>query len=181
LLNVWQLSAGRLDLLTTAADELSRTASQSDATPLPPNIQAVVLGLVHDSDAYRQTLTKYTEVWTIEFTSLQRMEVDPASAELLDRYQRVRMLLSDFLFAASQRLSAVRAHLSVLGGQAGDNARHHVLQSNLTRAFQATQTAHHRFEFAAGGIDTPDNFRLDAALRSARGLRRRILEQIQHN
>lgn len=180
LLNVWQQSSGRLDQHHTAMDELSRTASNSDTTRLSQNIQAAVLGLVNDTDAYRQTLTTFKEVWTNEFTSLQRMDVDPASGELLDRYQRVRGLLSDFLFAASQGLSAVRSHLNVLGEKISDNARHHVLQSNLTRAFQAAQTAYHRFEFAAGGIDTPDNFRLDAALRSARGLRRRTLEQIQH-
>jgi len=180
LLNVWQLSAGRLDGFRIATDELSRAASQSDTTRLPQNISDAVLGLVNDSDACRQTLTAFAEAWTNEFTGLQRMEVDPASGELLDRYQRVRMLLSNFLFATSQGLSAARLHLSVISEQASDNARHHVLQSNLTRAFQAAQTAYHRFEFAAGGIDTPDNFRLDATLRSARGLRRRILEQIQH-
>ena len=180
LLNVWQQSSARLEQLHTAMDDLSRTASTSDTTRLGQNIQAAVQDLVNDTDAYRQTLTTFTEVWTNEFTSLQRMDVDPASGELLDRYQRVRSLLSDFLFAASQGLSAVRSHMNVLGEQASDNARHHVLQSNLTRAFQAAQTAYHRFEFAAGGIDTPDNFRLDAALRSARGLRRRALEQIQH-
>lgn len=180
LLNVWQQSSGRLEQLRTAMDDLSSTASNSDTTRLSQNIQTAVQGLVNDTDAYRQTLTTFTEVWTNEFTSLQRMEVDPASGELLDRYQRVRSLLSDFLFAASQGMSAVRSHLNVLGEQTSDNARHHVLQSNLIRAFQAAQTAYHRFEFAAGGIDTPDNFRLDAALRSARGLRRRALEQIQH-
>jgi len=179
LLSVWQQSAGRLELLQTATDELSRTASESDTTRLPPNLQVAVQGLVSDTDAFRQTLTAFTDVWTNEFTSLQRMEIDPAGGELLDGYQRVRRLLSDFLFAASQRWSAMRSHLSVLGEQISDNARHHVLLSNLTRVFQSAQTAHHRFEFAAGAIDTPDNFRLDAALRSASGLRRRALEQIQ--
>jgi len=180
LLNIWQQMSGRIEQLATTMDELSRTASNSDTTRLGQNIQAAVLGLVNDTDVYRQKLTTFTEVWTYEFTSLQRMDVDPASGELLDVYQRVRMLLSDFLFAASQGMSAVRSHLSVLDEQTSDNARHYVLQSNLTRAFQAAQKAHHRFEFVAGGIDTPDNFRLDAALRSSHGLRRRILEQMQH-
>lgn len=180
LLTVWQQSAGCLQQLATSMDDLSRTASTSDTTRLTPNVSASVLSLAKDTDAYRQTLATFTESWTIEFTGLQRMDVDPASGELLDVYQRVRRLLSDFLFAASQGVAAVRSDLSALGEQTSDNARHHVLQSNLTRAFQVAQSAHHRFEFAAGGIDTPDNFRLDAALRSARGLRRRVLEQIQH-
>lgn len=179
LLNVWQQTAGRLEQLHSAMDDLSRTASDSDTGRLAQNIHAAVQSMMSESDAYRQTLIVFTEVWTSEFTALQRMDVDPAGGELLDCYQRVRMLLSDFLFTAAQKLTALRSHLGVLGEQASDNARHHVLQSNLTRAFQAAQTAHHRFEIAAGGIDTPDNFRLDAALRSARGLRRRALEQIQ--
>jgi len=179
LLNVWQQSAGRLELLQTAMDELSRTAAESDTTRLPSNLLSAVQSLASETDAFRQTLATFADAWTSEFTSLQRMNVDPAAGEIMDGYQRVRWLLSDFLFAASQRLSALRSHLSVLGEQTSDNARHHVLQSNLTRAFQSAQAAHHRFEFAAGAIDTPDNFRLDAALRSARGLRRRTLEQIQ--
>lgn len=179
LLNVWQQSAGRLEQLRSATDDLLRTASQSDTARLPPNVRAAVEGVVSETELYRQTLGAFVDAWTGEFTTLQRLEVDPQSGELLDGYQRARSLLSDFLFAASQRLAALRSHVNTLGEQPSDNARHHVLQSNLTRAFQAAQSAHHRFEFAAGAIDTPDNFRLDAALRSARGLRRRTVEEMQ--
>lgn len=179
LLNVWQQSAGRLEQLRTAMDELSQTASSSETGRLAAGILAAIQGLARETDAYRQTLLAFTEVWTGEFTNLQRMNVDPAGGELLDRYQRVRTLLSDFLFTATQELTAIRFNLNLLGEQTSDTARHYVLHSNLTRAFQAAQAAHHRFEFAAGAIDTPDNFRLDAALRSARGLRRRALEGIQ--
>ncbi len=179
LLNVWQQSAGRLEQLRSATDDLLRTASQSDTARLPPNVRAAVEGVVSETELYRQTLGVFVDAWTGEFTTLQRREVDPQSGELLDGYQRARSLLSDFLFAASQRLAALRSHVNTLGEQPTDHARHHVLQSNLTRAFQAAQSAHHRFEFAAGAIDTPDNFRLDAALRSARGLRRRTVEEMQ--
>ena len=179
LLNVWQQSAGRLEQLRSATDDLLRTASQSDTARLPPNVRAAVEGIVSETELYRQTLGAFVDAWTGEFTALQRLEVDPQSGELLEAYQRARSLLSDFLFAASQRLAALRSHVNTLGEQPSDNARHHVLQSNLTRAFQAAQSAHHRFEFAAGAIDTPDNFRLDAALRSARGLRRRTVEEMQ--
>ena len=48
-----------------------------------------------------------------------------------------------------------------------------MLQSDLTRGFHAVQQAHHRFEFAAGALEPAVNFKLDAALLGARGLRRR--------
>ncbi len=179
LLNVWQNTAGRLDQLLGASDDLIKTASISDDARPDPIVQAPVQGVASETETYRNTLMAFTQLWTTEFTALQRLHVDPASGELLDVYHRVRTMLNDFLFAASKGLSAIRSHLSALGRMTADNARRHVLESNLTRAFQALQAAHHRFEFAAGGLDTPDNFRLDAALRSARGLRRRIVEQFQ--
>ena len=101
------------------------------------------------------------------------------SGEVLDIYQRLRRNLNDFLFDMARRLSTMRSQVHAVGADPRDTARHHVFQSNLMRAFQTVQAAHHRFEFAAGAIETPDNFRLDAAIKSARGLRRRSQDRIR--
>ena len=87
--------------------------------------------------------------------------------------------LNDFLFDTARSLSTMRSRVQEVGDDPSDSARHHVYQSNLTRAFHTVQAAHHRFEFAAGALETPDNFRLDAAMKSARGLRRRSQDRIQ--
>jgi hypothetical protein len=87
--------------------------------------------------------------------------------------------LNDFLFHSAKRLAALRTLVQETANGSIDNARYYVLQSDLTRGFQAVQTAHHRFEFAAGELEASDNFRLDAASRSARGLRRRSQKRIR--
>jgi hypothetical protein len=110
---------------------------------------------------------------------LRKLEVDPYSSEVLDVYERSRRRLNDFLFDAAKRLATMRSHVRAIAEGTSDNARHYVSRSNLVRAFQTMQAAHHRFEFAAGTIETPDNFRLDAALKSTRGLRRRSKDRIR--
>jgi hypothetical protein len=179
LLKVWQSSAGRLEQLTQAADAAQLAISAADTSKLPANLSAAVAAFSREVRAFCELLAPFEETWTAEFTALQRGEVDPHTADVLDANERVRKLLHDFLFASGQKLSAARAQLKALADDPAGSARHHVLHSNLTRAFQAVQTARHRFEFAAGTIDTPENFRLDASLRSARGLRRRTQERIE--
>jgi hypothetical protein len=124
-------------------------------------------------------LGSFIDAWTAEFTGLQRNEVDAFSAEVLDANERLRKLAHDFLFNSGQRLSTARKQLKSIADDPGATSRHHVLHSNLTRGFQSVQGLRHRFEFAAGALDTPDNFRLDSSLRAARGLRRRTQERIE--
>ncbi len=113
------------------------------------------------------------------FTGLEQTEIDPRSDALLEQYQRVRILLHDFLFQASRRMRAIRTEVDRLRSDPRNDARWYVFLSGLVRRFQSLQQAHHRFEFAAGELETPDNFRLDAALQSARGLFQRSQARIQ--
>ncbi len=179
LLNVRQRSAGPLEQLALAADELIETASSNPHRAIPQKDPRSDLALVVTVQAYRDMVKTFAKTWTYEFTALQRLEVNPYSGEVLDVYQRVRRQLSDFLFDAAKRLASMRSQVRALSADPRDSARHHVFQSNLVRAFQTMQALHHRFEFAAGTIETPDNFRLDAALKAARGLRRRSQHQIR--
>lgn len=179
LLKVWQSSAGRLEQLTQAADAACQAASAADITKVPANLAAAINAFSQELDSLRGLLASFSESWTAEFTALQRSEIDALAADVLEVNERVRKSLHDFLFASSQKLSAARTQLKAFGGDPAVSARHHVLHSDLTRAFQALQTARHRFEFAAGTIDTPENFRLDASLRAARGLRRRTQERTE--
>jgi hypothetical protein len=60
-----------------------------------------------------------------------------------------------------------------------DDTRNYLRQSDAARALAELQAAHHRFEFSAGALDTTNNFRLDSAMRIARGLRRRVTDRIR--
>lgn len=192
LLNVWQRSAGPMERLVLLTDSLLETTSSDRdeliAQQIPlvggahPTIQQDAprdTALVVTIRDYRDMLEAFADDWNHEFTTAKRLQVDPYSGEILDVYQHARRRLNDFLFDAAKRLASMRAQVHGLADDPTDTARHHVFQSNLVRAFQTMQSAHHRFEFAAGTIETPDNFRLDAALRAARGLRRRSQEMIQ--
>lgn len=179
LLTVWQNSAGRLDQLRQAADEFQQSLEQIDTTKLPANVTASIGGVTAEMKAFREMLGSFIDAWTAEFTGLQRNEVDAFSAEVLDANERLRKLAHDFLFNSGQRLSTARKQLKSIADDPGATSRHHVLHSNLTRGFQSVQGLRHRFEFAAGALDTPDNFRLDSSLRAARGLRRRTQERIE--
>lgn len=179
VLTVRQTSRQCLDRLSTAAHGLHMVASAQDTTQPANSLRGKVERLVTDAAGYKKGLARFAEQWSDEFDLAQRIRIDPQSGEMLDLYFRMRALLNDFLFTAAKKLSSMRSEINGLSESQADSARYHVLNSDLTRAFQTLQGAHHRFEFAAGGIETPDNFRLDAALRSASGLRRRSQSRME--
>lgn len=179
LLQVWQLSAGRLEQLSKEAEAFKTTLAGIDTSKFSANLKAGLDALRVTLDAYSVTLAAFQNAWTTEFNSVKLLEIDPQDPVLIDLQERVRKLLGDFLFKGSKQLGDLRQQLGDAENTDSASARHHVLESTLTRGFQTVQTAHHRFEFAASMIETPENFRLDAALRSARGLHRRSREQTQ--
>jgi len=184
LLNVWQQSAGPLERLMADADDLQGLVPRSDEPSAAKSSLSQESGIparpsMADAlEAYQDGLHAFTQRWDRAFTALKLMDVDPLNGEILDTFQRIRRDLNDFLFDAGKRLSSLRELVRTAGDDPGDTARRHVFYSNLTRAFQAAEASHHRFEFAAGTIETPENFRLDAALTSARGLRRRSQDRL---
>ncbi len=203
LLNVWQECSADLEHVSVAAGDLldtfgqlrdgsgSRSHPRDRAAGFSPRERSQPMRPGSESDAgagagpegvarrYAELLETFSEAWNKDFALLRRLELDPLSGDILAIHQRLRSSLSGFLFTASKYLSALRANVLTLGEGAEDRARLHVFESAAMRSFQAVQNAHRRFEFAAGGIETRDNFRLDTASRSARGLRRRSQRRIQ--
>ncbi len=177
MLNVWQRSSAALEKLESAGSAFQDWLTKRITDAPPQDIHDLVENLSVESSSYRESAAAFSHAWTAEFKALQQREVDAQSGDLLDAYLRARTLLNDFLFSAGQKLSAMRSRVNEAARQPRDNARLHVVQSELMRGFQEVQSAHHRFEFAAGSLETPDNFRLDSALRIARGLRRRITDR----
>lgn len=178
LLNVWQQSAGPLEPLSIAVDDLINVVAPERIASLEDSDRKLLERVKQTAKQYKTELSTFEKTWHREFTSLRSMQADPRNDGILNVYQSVRGSLRDFLFDGSKRLSKLRTDVRSFSLGSADTAKYHVLRSNLTRAFQAVQTTHHRFEFAAGAIETPHNFRLDAALLGARGLRRRSRERI---
>ncbi len=173
LLNVWQKSGSLLEALRPSCDDFAAAASPSGGTSFEGLPGDTLNALAADISEYSDLLAAFVQAWTKEFTTLRQIEVDPLAGELLDAHTRARSLLNDFLFNAGKRLTAMRARTRRLGETTSNLTRFHVFFSNLTRGFHAFERCHHRFEFTAGAVDPAHNFRLDAALQGARGLRRR--------
>jgi len=173
MLEVWQDTSGLLEKLQTICEETCTTVSPDNNNGAEESATVILGNLDRATKLYKDRLETFSTTWTAEYTAIGRLAVDPFSAELLERHERLRAMLSEFLYHEGKQLSAMRASLQDMTRGDGDGARYHVLHSNLSRAFQRLQLAHHRFEFKAGTIDIAQNFHMDAALQASRGLRRR--------
>lgn len=171
MLNVWQTSAGRMESLLQDVDEFLAIAGGVGSIDTASDIFKTLT-------TYRDTVSPFRDEWNRLFKSIQRQDADPLSDKFLTGYQRARGLLRQLLYDTSKSMTEMRGQIQALRTDPRNDARLHVYQSNMIRGFQTMQTSHHRFEFAASGIEIPDNFRLDAALRSAQGLWRRSQYQI---
>jgi hypothetical protein len=172
MLSVWQQSAEPLESLARLASQfesLCRNETGGNVAESHPALAVIREAATH----YARLLSAFSENWQRDFSTLRQTDIDALRGDILDFYPRIRTLLSDFLYHGAVRLTEMREQINVLGSGGRDAAKQHVMQSNLLRGFQSLQTAHHRFEFSAGSLDTRGNFQLDAAMQGGRGLRRR--------
>ncbi len=179
LLSTWQQTSPVLERLQSNVEELKAACVQASPVTSGDAIHQQVVALEQALSAYQALLATFAGSWTLRFTELRNAAVDPKSESLLATFQRSRQLVDEFLFRAGKELAHLRAPLEALRTNPTDEPRLHQAVSNLLRAFQALQTAHHRFEFLAGSLETSGNFRLDAALRASRGLSRRSQDRIR--
>lgn len=176
MLNVWQQSSAPLAQIESVSSTSFRQVS-SDVDSIPASMRDAFAAIATEVSAFGEAAMTFTRTWNAEFADLQGAQVDMEGGALLDAYQRIRSLLNDFLYQAGNRLATIREKVNELSRDTSDDPQHHLRQSDAARAFAQLQAAHHRFEFAAGAIDTPTNFRLDSALRIARGLHRRVADR----
>ena len=172
-LTVWQHAVAPMQRLVDATGGLDKAILAASPETLPPATRAQLIPVRSALNNYLEQMTTFRDGWAAEFADLRETPPDAYTGVVLDRHRSISRLLGDFLFASSRSLSQMRSAVKGLNEGRSDLARDHVLRSNLVRAFHKIQNAHHRFEFAAGDVQSPDHFRLDAALKSARGLRRR--------
>ncbi len=175
---VWRKSVAPLDLLRVAAESLVDVAAPSVKRAASPRTKRQAEGLVAASETYLEEIRSFTDRWHRRFSALEKLDVDPLSEAILAELEHIRNLLNGFLFDAGKQLASLRDRVRSIGEDPSEDARHHVFLSNLTRAFQTVPSVHHRFEFVARRIEGPNNFRLDAAVTSASGLRYRSQERV---
>lgn len=177
MLTVWQDSSSSLEQLVSSAASGTTQVTNIEVSDVSMSVREAYSAIAAEMSGYRDAAETFSKAWKAEFAALQHSELDSEGALLLDAYQRIKTLLSEFLFHAGIRLSTIRESVNQISRDPANDAQHHLRQSDAARAFAELQSAHHRFEFGAGALDTPVNFRLDSALRIARGLRRRVADR----
>lgn len=178
LLEIWQQSAGPLEKLAASSESLRHLVINTPLHTLHEDIRGQFESLSSKILTYQKHLEPFARSWTKEFVTLRRTEINAYDDTLLTTYHHIRSKMNDFLYVAARHLSDMRMIVTRIGESQSDHTRYYVLQSELLRAFQRVQSAHHRFEFAAGNMETSANFRLDTALKSSRGFNRRTRQHI---
>ncbi len=173
LLQVGQVAGPALDKLIAAGGRLGSRCSQVQACSVALELRRAVERLEQSLADYRAVLTGFAQRWSMEFDCLGTLADDPRRAEVIGVQVALCDALSGFLFQTTVPLATMREQVGAVSTASAASAEHHELASALVRGFHTFQTAHHRFEFAAGDMKASNNFRLDAALKSARGLRYR--------
>ncbi len=175
LLNVWQKSMPMLDELVLAGGIFSTTLSAANSSgsslPLP--------ALSDMANQYRSALDRFSSDWRADFATVRQRKTDSMSPQLPRLHESLRSRLGGFLFEAGKTLGSARRQVQAIADSSADDARFHVMYSDLVRTFQQLQSLHHRFEFAAGNIETRRNYRLDISLRASRGLHRRSKQRMK--
>ncbi len=175
LLNVWQKSVPILDELVQAGESFSQTLSKANtygsSLPLPALLDMAI--------QYRSALDRFASDWRAEFIAIRQREIDAMSPQLPRLHESVRSRLGGYLFEAGKSLGSARRQVQAIADSSADDARFHVMYSELVRTFQQLQSLHHRFEFAAGDIESRRNYRLDISLRASRGLHRRSKQRMK--
>ena len=179
ILNVWQKATPRLDELSAATRNLA-SATASSRTGLRATDAAEILDEFDNlARVYGALLDQFSKRWSTGFGELRIVDNSPHSAVLIDAHAQIRGLLPGFLLQSESPLSGMDSAARALRENIGNDVRLNGEYSKITRAYRAIHEAHRRFAIAAGQIEPVENFRLDAALRTARGLRRRSQHRIR--
>lgn len=176
---VWRKSVAPLDQLRVAAESLVDVAAPSVRRAASPTTRKQAEALVTASELYLEEIKTFSDRWHQQFAAMEKLDLDPLGAAILTDLDRMRSLLNTFLFDAGEQLTSLRTQVRSIGEDPSEDARHHVFLANLTRAFQTVPSVHHRFAFAARKIEGANNFRLDAAETSARGLYHRSQNRVE--
>ncbi|MFH0982105.1 MAG: hypothetical protein V2A79_11245 [Planctomycetota bacterium] len=178
LLQVWDVAAPALEELTTAAGQLETLCGGGEIQSATVELRRAAERIGQSAADYRAPLSEFARAWTIEFNRLRTLPDDLGQAEVIDVQTALNDALGGFLFQSSAPLAAIRDEVRALATASAAPAEHHEAVSALLRTFHAFQSAHHRLEFAAADARLSNNFRLEAALKSATGLRYRTRQRL---
>lgn len=176
--DVWQTASPRLDDLLAATAAVVRIGSGAAARAAAPDCRRRLDALIDKVKVYQQRLKVFAEKWTRTLVTMRLEPIDPKTPRLFAVQERLQTLLGEFTFHSDKLMEDMRDRVRSLDPQSARQSRNHQLVSQATRSFQRFETDHRQFEFNASDVFRRNNFRLDSAVKSARGLHRRIRDNI---
>ena len=174
LLDVWQRSSPALDDLLAAAGKLRRVYLGASVREATGPTRWIVEESKDEAGAYHDRLSAFARGWNSVFVALQRLKIGPTRNAVLDSYAAGHRWLGDFRFEADGLVDGLQIAVRALNNEIDDAARHYKLRSEFVGAVKHLESAQASFFRLADQVNESDNFRLDQALRSARGLRGRV-------
>ncbi len=175
LLAVWQNTSPHLDNLIAYAADLRRTLTPRALSEASPQFRNHAIVLDKQALLYQRRLDTFAKKWTQIFTTLRTSETDPREPDIFDIQEKLHKLVGDFAFHTEKLIEEMRIEVRLLDQDARDAARHHKASSQIKRAFHKVESGHRQFDFVASDLKRRNHFQLDASLRSAKGLYRRVM------
>jgi hypothetical protein len=127
---------------------------------------------------YLDRLTDFSTSWNGAFARLNSVDDRQRDVIAFSTQQRLHSLLGDFDFRSEKLIEDMRQTVRSISETTTLAADHGRCVATIKRAFHSLSATHRQFVFAASNVYRRNNFRLDGAMKSASGLRRRIRSTI---
>jgi uncharacterized small protein (DUF1192 family) len=159
-----------LDELLTATEEISTLMTEAASASNSPSQRPLLEQASENAAEYHHQATLFAQDWTRDFLGLKGIALDPQTAEVLLMYDRLVQRVRDFRYLSDKAIGALRRRVSTISEQSEGSSATHVMDANIVRRFHDVQTAYRDFERTACELYAQDNYLLNAAVDSARGL-----------
>ncbi len=161
---------------------IKECAKGSDASKLSSEKRLALDRLSETTTDLDLFASGFAQDWNGGFTILANQPIDPAKHDVLDFHDEIATKASDYGFKAGLLIDKLKLQLRAFSEAGSDSAKGHFQTATLTREINALADSQARFIIAANALRDPNEFLLDAALRSSRGLSQRsslIIKEIE--
>lgn len=176
LLDVWREASPLAHSLATATRNIRDVIDAALTRSAQPAVQATVERVQTEAESYANRLESFNQEWTKRFATLEQLQPDPLSTEVFAVLDKIESVQEDFFFHAEKPLAAIQRQIRTVSDGGPDDARHHVIASDLLRAFAVLRQDHDRLSLT---VAKKRPVRVEASLKTSRALYRRTRQAVQ--
>ena len=170
MLKVWKAATANFEDILGLSRGLSH-ALDTFGTAMAPSGSRVLLEQVAENTAdYHHWAMALAQEWTRSFAELQALTINPAAPRTLAIHDRIVERTGTLLHEMSQTLTLADGRIRAMNERAAYDARQPGVAATGPRPFRQLQATHRRLDSVLAELTTRNNYALDAALRSGRGL-----------